>query len=157
MDDSDLPVDDELLARLAKITKVVDPVPPSSYELGHASYGLLHIDDELAALVADSALDASAVRSQDSDVRLLSFEGKAAGLEIQVSPGRSASTLLGQLVPSDHHPGAVAHLETPGGALASTPVDEDSRFEFDHVPHMLVRVRVERPGRAALSTGWLEI
>jgi hypothetical protein len=158
MDDPEIPEGHaELLARLGEIAKVIDPVPASAYELGRASFGLLRIDDELAALVADSALDTSAVRAQEMAVRLLSFEGEGIALEIQVSPDRSANTLLGQLLPSDQVPDATAHLETPGGALASTPVDDDGRFEFDHVPSMLVRIRVERPDRAAFSTGWLDI
>jgi hypothetical protein len=154
--DRPLEDDERLISRLAALARQADPPPPDLYELGRATFQLYRIDDELAELVADSWLDSHAVRAGTSEVRLLSFEGPGASLEIQLTGGGATRSVLGQLVgPPGSGPGR-AFLHQPDGSPAqASAVDEYGRFEFPEAPAGLFRIRVEPAGSPAISTGWL--
>lgn len=96
IDFSDLD-DDALLARLASVTRRVDPVPAGVAAAARDSFDWRDLDRELAELVFDSAVDRdlAGVRSDD-DSRQLTFEGAGLAVEMEVSAGRG---LVGQIVP----------------------------------------------------------
>jgi hypothetical protein len=158
MNDSTRFSDDEaMLARLRSIAQEVDPVPEHFYELGHEVFSLQRIDDELAELVADSRVDAQAVRATvTAAIRMLSFHCRVMTIEIQVTREGGVTSVLGQLmrdVPQDGR----ADLESTGGALSSAPIEAGDRFEFSEVPATMVRFRIETPGSAAVTTTWVEL
>ena len=76
--------DDELLARLRNAANELDPVPEHVLAAARAAITTRRLDEELAELIADSALVESAVRAAGGEVRLLSFEAADVSLELQV-------------------------------------------------------------------------
>lgn len=149
--------DGQMLARLASIAREVDPAPQLTFDIGRAAYSLHRLDDELALLVADSRTEAGAVRSQASEVRLMSFQSPGVSVEIEVSREPSRSTAIGQLVPADSGEGGRVHLETPIGTLSTVRIDSEGRFEFPEVAESLVRFRVEADGVRSVTTCWVEL
>jgi hypothetical protein len=158
MDDADLSVDEQaLLARLADIAKVVDPPDASAYQLGHAAYEFFHLEDELAELVADSDMAGSVVRGLDTGVRLLSYETGRLTLELQLSDDGYGRSVLGQVTGQTDPSGGVAHLELSSGAVTTSPVDGEGRFEFGDIAPVLGRIRVELLQLPPVTTSWFEL
>lgn len=149
--------DERLLDLLGGIAQQVDPAPPLAYELGHETFALHRIDDELAELVADSLLDAHAVRATASDVRLLSFQGPGLIVEVQVSHADARYSVIGVLERSASGDGGRAYLETPDGASSSVLIDADDRFEFEDVRQSLVRFRIAIQGHVDVTTAWVRL
>jgi hypothetical protein len=149
--------DAQLLSRLVGIAREIDPAPELAYELGRSAFSLQRLDDELALLVADSRLDAGAVRSVASEVRLMSFQSPGVSVEIEVSRASSRNSAIGQLVPAESAEGGYVHLETPIGTLSTVRIDSAGRFEFPEVAESLVRFRVEAVGAKSVTTCWVEI
>ncbi len=148
--------DERLISRLAALAREADPAPPDLYELGRATFQLHRIDDELAELVADSWLDSRAVRAGTADVRLLSFEGPGASLELQITGDGATRSVLGQLLGPPGSRSGRAFLHRPDVAAAqSSAVDEYGRFQFPKAPASLFRIRVEPAGWPSISTAWL--
>lgn len=150
--------DEQLLAELGAIARQVDPPPAMLYEMGHQVYQLYRVDDELAELVADSWLDSPAVRAVASDIRLLSFEGPGASIEIEIAREGATLSILGQLTRSVFEPvRGRAFLEFRSGQTVSTGIDGDGRFEFTTLPTPLARFRIETPGAPTVITAWTNL
>ncbi len=149
--------DEVLLARLGAIAQEVDPPPELAYAVGREVFRLYRIDDELADLVADSRLEAAAVRATVADIRLLSFHCAGISIEVQISREGTTNAVLGQLVREVPADGGRAYLETPAGPVSSAPIDSDDRFEFRDVPASLVRFRIEGTVGPDITTAWVEL
>jgi hypothetical protein len=147
--------DQGLLARLGGVARAADGPPELAYDLGRGALAWRNVDSELAQLVADSALETSTVRSAGSDTRLLSFETGDMTIEVQVSVRQGQRSLLGQVIPEPAAEGGVARVETSAGPASSAPLDQVGRFEIDDVPGELLRIRIEAPGGAAVTTAWV--
>ncbi|MBL6278392.1 hypothetical protein JMF97_19720 [Micromonospora fiedleri] len=156
--------DDRLLAPLGELIRAADPPPAMAVELAKQSFGLRRVDTELAALVADSALDpvGSAIRAGEQGTlpRLLTFEVEGPddtpqAVEVEVSGSGPYRRLLGQL-----HPPGAARIEVrqPGGdAAAAVDADDQGRFVVAEVAVGLMRLTWHRPGRGAIATAWVRL
>lgn len=144
--------DDELAAVLTRALQETDPVPPHILEAARAAWTWRTIDEELAALVFDSATDAL-VGTRDRDaVRQLTF--RAGDLEIElmlVDP--VARRIVGQLVPSQATTVRLQHAEA--GVVAEHQADRLGRFTFDGVPAGPVRITVGGSEGGPVSTDWM--
>ncbi|PMR60338.1 hypothetical protein C1A38_14850 [Verrucosispora sp. ts21] len=156
--------DDPLLAPLGELIRAADAPPAMAVELAKQSFGLRQVDTELAALVADSAMDpvGTAVRvgEQGTLPRLLTFEVEGPddtpqAVEVEVSGSGRYRRLLGQL-----HPPGAARIEVrqPGGdAVDPVDADEQGRFVVAAVGVGLIRLTWHRPGRHAIATAWFRL
>jgi len=150
------PDDHELLARLGRIARTVDPVPPLVYEMARAALAFGNIDGELAALVNDSTQEMAPVRGPVLDARLLEFSSRDLDIDLQVSAENGRRSLIGQV--HSVLPGGVASLvvEASSGERSSpTLVDADGRFAFDVVPSGSIRLRCEHPDGSSVVTPWI--
>lgn len=148
--------DRDLLVELGRVSAAADPVPAHVLEAARAVFALRDLDSELARLVEDTMLTAAGVRSGGSDTRLLTFETDDLAIELQVSPTPGGVSLLGQVVPAPAE-GASVRLESAAGVLGTAEVDELGGFRFPEVAPALVRLHVEVPGAAGVSTPWQQL
>lgn len=143
--------DDELFAELATALTEAD-VPPAVRDAGRLAWLWRDLDQELAALVYDSALDAEvgALTRAAGVPRILVFRAGGLSVELELVNERVA----GQIVPPG--PGQIEAL-SPTGDTRRAPVDEAGRFELSDVPDGLVRLRLRTPDHAKLVIGWLHL
>lgn len=146
--------DQQWLLHMGSVAGAIDPPPPLLLELGRAAFSLRRVDAELIELVDDSADELVGVRGATSQERLLSFEGRAVSLDLQVTVEAGHVRLIGQVVPVPAG-GAVVHVESPDRPVASTDVDTVGGFAIDEVPEGLLRLRIERGGEVAVTTAWI--
>ncbi|WP_341716384.1 hypothetical protein QQG74_20495 [Micromonospora sp. FIMYZ51] len=158
--------DDRLLVPLGELIRAEDAPPAAAVELAKQSFGLRQVDTELAALVADSAVDAvgTAVRAGAGETlpRLLTFEfegpsgtGAPQAVEVEVSGSGRYRRLLGQL-----HPPGAARIEVrqpEGDAARQVDADDQGRFVVAAVGVGLMRLTWHRPGRNAITTAWVRL
>jgi hypothetical protein len=163
--------DEELLLLLGEVLERVDP-PPSW--LVSASERLYDVRDaELAALIADSSVDAAgtAVRSAGTVTpRLLTFEAADFAVEVEVEPASAGSpagsSSVGHVVRGQVVPRQELRIQlvsrTAGGDLAlhrhdEVTTDAHGRFEVDGVPPGPFRLVCRRPGQQPVATAWVVI
>ncbi len=145
-----LDTDDELLALLASALLAAEPVPQSVRVAARAAFTWRSIDEELAALVADSWERPSVgVRTVDQDERELTFRAPAAEVELLVTGGDSAR-VVGQVTAPG--PG-MAKIEHADGSAEVVPIDVLGRFALPLLSPGPVRVVLDLPG-ASLATSW---
>jgi hypothetical protein len=151
----DTPQDDALLARLRRVAGEADPPPPLAYDLARAAFSLRDLDAELAVLTLDSAepgQELAGVRGSD-EIRLLSYEAQAVGVELQVVTHGDRRSLTGQVV--GPLPESVV-VETDTEAHVVRP-DESGVFDLDDLPSGRVRVRLDVSGGVTVSTPWVAL
>jgi hypothetical protein len=115
--------DDRLMAEL-RLLEASEPISELSLELARAAFDMRTMDVELAALVADSALVAGAVRAEGQP-RMLSFEGAELGIELEITESGAGRVLAGHLVPPK---AAAVELLRPDGERTTVQADERGRF-----------------------------
>lgn len=163
--------DEELLLLLGEAFERVDPVPSWLVSASERLYDVrdTELDAELAALIADSSVDAAgtAVRSAGTmSPRLLTFEAADFAVEIEVEPSPGGSGTLGSVVRGQVVPRQELRIQlvsrTAGGDLALDRRDEvvtdaHGRFEVDAVPPGPFRLVCRRPGQQPVATAWVVI
>jgi hypothetical protein len=143
------PDDDALQDLLGVALREADPVPEHVLAAARGAWTWRTIDQELAALVFDSATELTGVRDRDA-ARQLTFQ--APGLEIEVMVADpSTRRLVGQLVPAQ--PATVVLAGT--GASLEQEADRFGRFSFDVVPAGPVRISVTAPDGSTIATDWV--
>jgi len=143
--------DDQLLARLARMARRLDPVPEAVAEGARDSFTWRTIDAELAELVYDSRGDRelAGVRSAESS-RQLTFQGPELTVEVELS---AEGALVGQLVPPQ---AATVEVRQAGAASRVVTADRLGRFAAGVLAHGPVSLLCRRgPGRPAVATAWL--
>lgn len=122
--------DDELMALLGEAVAESDAVSDRRMNAAKAAFAWRNIDDELAELLHDSALEpGAAVRSGSHDEpRSLSFSSRGLALEVEVD----GTVLMGQVLDADLA-GAVVRLQRTGVADREVDVDSAGFFRFDDV------------------------
>lgn len=151
----DTPEDDALLARMRRVVGETDPPPPLAYDLARAAFSLRDLDAELAVLTLDSAepgQELAGVRG-GNEVRLLSYEAQAVGVELQVVLHGDRCSVTGQVV--GPLPESVV-VETDTESHAVRP-DESGVFALDDLPSGRVRVRLDVSGGVTVSTPWVAL
>jgi hypothetical protein len=140
-----------------------DGPPPYAVELAKLSFGLRTVDAELAALVADSGVDADAVAVRagepDDGSRLLTFEvgdpaaaGQTAAVEVEISGVGRHRRLLGQL-----HPPVPATIEVRQPAAPgprTVDADELGRFLVEEMAAGPFSLTCHRAGLRPVVTAW---
>jgi hypothetical protein len=136
--------DERLLARLRDVAAEYDPVPADVLAAARAALTTRRLDEELAALVADSALADAGVRAARPEVRLLTFEAADVSLELQVEYRDDRVSVRGLVT------GAAgdAVVEVAGERHA-VPIDE-GWFAVTGLPRGATRVSV-----AGTTTSWV--
>lgn len=144
------PDDDTLLELLGAALQAGDPVPEHVLAAARGAVAWRTIDQDLADLVFDSAVELTGVRDRDA-ARQLTF--RAADLEIELMVVDPLSRrLVGQLVP------ARATSVTLESTAESVTQESDSygRFTFDTVADGPVRLAVDgADGHADVLTDWV--
>jgi hypothetical protein len=138
--------DDELLARLRNAANELDPVPEHVLAAARAAITTRRLDEELAELIADSALVDGAVRAAGSEVRLLSFEAADVSLELQVEYRGDEVSVRGLVTGTAGE--AVVEV---AGTRHAVPID-DGWFAVTGLPRGATRVSV--PG---VVTSWVRL
>jgi hypothetical protein len=144
------PTDDELLARLGRELLARDPAPETLHAAARDAFGLGRLGDELAELVADSALAASGARG-GHDARLLSFRVDDLEAEVELRGGTGGTFDLTGVVSA-----AVCQVtvETPDGSQ-DVPVDELGRIRAAGVAGRMLRLALRRESGRTATTRWV--
>src|SRR3954447_24325503 len=144
--------DDELMERLRRIANDVDGPPELVTESARAAFSTRRLDAELAELVEDSQLTASAtVRLAQPGPRLLSFATGDVTLELQVEQVRDRLALRGVAVGTQGD----AEVETLTAEVHRAAIDDQGWFTVEALPVETLRVRVETAGGSSVTTGWI--
>jgi hypothetical protein len=142
--------DDRLLDELRTAVRQAGSPTPAMKAAGYAAFAWWTIDAELAALTDEVVGDEVAtVRGPSAPPRTLLFTGTQVSVELE----RSATSLIGQLVPPAS--GEVTLLG-PDGELAVADADEVGGFHFQSPPTGLVRLRC-RTSSGVLLTDWFRL
>lgn len=150
--------DDQLMALLDEAVKEADAVPDRRREAARAALTWRSVDDELAELLHDSALDAgAAVRSASAPgPRSLAFGRSGLTLEVEVD----GDQVLGEVIASGDAAAAEGlasvTLQRPETPDVTTTVDAAGFFRFAGVETGAVRFVVERGGWS-LTTPWVTL
>ncbi len=144
--------DDELMEQLRRIAGELDAVPELVTESAQAAFSTRRLDDELAELLYDSyAGTAADVRGVQAGPRLLSFGDGDVSLELQIE------TVDGRLAVHGVATGTIgdATVEAAGTGRYAAAVDEQGWFRVDGLPVGPLRVRVQAPNDATITTSWI--
>lgn len=142
--------DDELLTELRAAVAEADLVTDRQREAARAAFTWRTVDEELAELLHDSALEAGlAVRSGGDDVRTLSFASGALTLEIEID---------GELVMGQVTGGSAQHvvLQRTGAEDRQVNVDSSGFFRISDVASGPVRFVVS-VGDFTLTSPWVAL
>jgi len=140
--------DDEMLELLGRALRTAEPVPDRIVHAARGAWTWRTIDEELAELVFDSAVESSGVRSEDT-ARQLTFRAPGVEIEVMVIEG-GGRRLVGQLVPPQV---ATVLLATDDGVVEQS-ADALGRFTFDSHGPGPVRLTVRTDG-GSVSTEWV--
>jgi hypothetical protein len=142
--------DDGLLDLLGHALRVTDPVPDHVLAAAKGAVAWRTIDQDLAELVFDSALEATGVRDRDI-ARQLTF--RADDLEVEVMlVDTEPRRLVGQVVPAT---ATTVRLESTA-EVAEQESDKYGRFTFDQVATGPVRISIGGgDGRPGVLTDWV--
>lgn len=149
--------DDALMALLGDAVAENDAVSERRRQAARAAFTWRSVDDELAELLHDSALDAgAAVRSSATGPRSLAFGRSGLTIEVEVD----GDQLLGEVVTTgsagDGDAAATVTLQRPGADDEVVTVDAAGFFRFSGVGSGAVRFVVERGGWS-LTTPWVNL
>lgn len=148
--------DDDLIARLRRVSAAADPVPEHVRRAAAAAIAFRDPDAALADLVADSATGVGyeTVRAEPGSGHLLSYELDGVRAELEVTATGDGPVLTGQLI--DAGP-AGCELETAGRERRPVPVDEYGRFLLTEVPAGPARLRFASPSGRVIVTPWFRL
>jgi hypothetical protein len=148
--------DDILMTRLRDLLGPIEAPPPEFVELAKRVFELRTVDAELAALIADSDVEAGAVAVRGSaETRLLTFESAGLAIEIEVSGTGRSRRVLGQLVPPG--PGTIEARQPSVAGARSVEVDDRGWFVLDDVRPEPLSLTCRRSGAAPVITEWCGI
>lgn len=148
--------EDDLEARLRAIAAEAEPPPEHVLDAARAAFALRDLDAELAALVADSAVDAPAVltRAVVSDVRMLSFECGSVTVELDVEsdPGTHLLRLSGLAV------GAIGEVVVVRSeSRAAVEISADGRFTAEGIEPGPMRLELTSADGRRVTTSWITL
>ncbi len=149
--------DDALMALLDEAVKEADAVPDRRREAARAAFTWRSVDDELAELLHDSALDAgAAVRSSAGAPRSLAFGRSGLTLEIEVDGDQVLGEVIASGVAMEAEGLTSVTLQRPEAPDVTTTVDGAGFFRFAGVGTGAARFVVERGGWS-LTTPWVTL
>lgn len=138
--------DAELLADLARLYDLVDPVPAGLVDRVGFTLTLANLEIELASL-SQELREPVGARGVET-ARTITFSGDTLSIMLTTTPtGRDSFRVDGWLAPG----GSLRVELRCGGASRHTDADEDGRFEFEAVPKGLMQVVVHPTETCALQ------
>lgn len=141
--------DDALMQDVAAAFADADAPPAAAIDAAKAVFTWRTIDEELAQLVFDSAVDELVgVRSADT-ARQMTFRSPAINIEITLM-NEGSRRLVGQVDPPSVGTVELRHGDTV--LLAET--DDIGRFMFDGIPTGPLSLRCALPDGTAITTEW---
>ncbi len=138
----------EIEAILGKALAAPREIPPEWREAARAAYTWRTVDEELLALVHDSAADGVAAVRGEAEARTLAFSGGGLTLEVELADRR----IEGQL---DGDGAGEVIFEHVDGRSRSTTIDESGFFTLTGEDHGLVRFAVRADAGGRLVTEWI--
>jgi hypothetical protein len=143
--------DDALLADLRRIAAIVDGPPPLLASSSSASFAFGRLDDELARLVQDTALQPVGSRSDD-EPRMIAFAADEITVDVEVTGGRDDHRLTGVVA------GQVSDLAVQT-QVASYPVevDEQGRFRAAQLEGTMLRLTMATSSGRGVTTPWVHL
>lgn len=142
--------DDELLELVGRALRATEPVPPHVIDGAKAAWTWRTIDQELAELVFDSAVETAGVRSEDT-ARQLTFRSPGVEIEVMVTDDASRR-VVGQLVPPGDHAVRLVIDDT----VREATTDHLGRFSFESVGIGPVKLVVlDGEGHPLVTTEWV--
>lgn len=156
MNDWDRMTDDELMAALGEAVAEGESVSTRRRDAARAAFAWRTIDEELAELLHDSALEAgAAVRSAVAEPRTLSFRKEAVTVEIEVDGDDVLGEIIGDPAAGDgSREPTVVKLQRPGAAERSAIADVSGFFRFEHVESGPARFVVVTRSGWSVTTPW---
>lgn len=149
--------DDELMALLGQAVADADAVSERRRAAARAAFTWRSVDEELAELLHDSALDAgAAVRSTADGPRSLAFGRGGLTLEVEVAGDRLLVEVGAEGAAADAEGPAVVRLQRPDAADVVETADPAGFLRFAEVGPGAVRFVVERGGWS-LTTPWVTL
>jgi hypothetical protein len=147
---ADAELEDELRQAAARF----DPVPREVLERAVAAFTWRTIDDDLAELVFDSLIDrdgAALVRGRH-EPRLLTFQGGAMSIEVEITRTRVSCRLIGQLIPPRPATVEIRHRD----GTNTIDADDLGRFTTEVLAVGPISLRC-RTDEACVVTDWVSI
>ena len=143
--------DDALLADQRRIAAIVDAPPPLLASSSSASFAFGRLDDELARLVQDTAVESVGSRSDD-EPRMIAFAADEITVDVEVSGGPDARRLTGVV------DGQVTELAVQT-QVATYPVevDEQGRFRAGQLEGSLLRLTMATSSGRGVTTPWVHL
>jgi hypothetical protein len=137
-----------LLREVGELLHGEAAVPQRARQLAYEAIDLRFLTDELAALVADSAVDdRSLVGARGAGPRVLTFEAASLTIEVRVDVAGRMRRLVGQLDP----PGALDLEVTVAEHRVNVTADERGRFVVESLPAGSLTLRVQSPSVGTAS------
>jgi len=142
--------DDDLLALVGRALRAAEPVPDRVIQGAKAAWTWRTIDQELAELVFDSAVETAGVRSETT-ARQLTFRSPGVEIEVMVAD-ETSRRVVGQLIPPAE---CTVQLVTDDTVIEEQS-DRLGRFTFAAVaPGPVKLVVVDEVGRHLVTTEWV--
>lgn len=148
--------DETLLGYLRQALLGQQPPPAGVIALAKASFGLRHLDAELAALVADSLDDVTGPRVRTVGApRMVSFESADLTVEVELAPTGTGWRLIGQLDPPE--PVRIELRRPTGVSPVSVNADRRGRFALDVAESGPISLLCHRLDRRPVVTTWVNL
>ena len=142
--------DDQLLDLVGRALRAAEPVPDRVVDGAKAAWTWRTIDEELAEIVFDSAVETAGVRSENT-ARQLTFRSPGVEIEVMVADDTSRR-VVGQLIP----PGECTVQLVTDDTVIEEQSDRLGRFTFAAVaPGPVKLVVVDENGRHLVTTEWV--
>ena len=149
--------DDELMVALAEAVAEERDVDERRREAARAAFTWRTVDEELAELLHDSALDAgAAVRSSGDGPRALSFGRSGLALEVEVDGEQVMGQVIGEGAAAEETAPATVTLRRPDAEDAVVRADASGFFRLSGVGPGPARFVVEKAGWS-LTTPWVTL
>jgi hypothetical protein len=145
------PADVSLLADLRRIAGIVDAPPPLLVSSSRAAFAFGRLDDELARVVQDTAVQPVGSRGVD-DPRMIAFAADEITVDVEVTGGPDDHRLTGVV------DGEITRLgvQTPA-ATHPVEVDEQGRFRAAHLEGSLLRLTLTTRAGRGVTTPWVRL
>ncbi|MEV5000647.1 hypothetical protein [Nocardioides sp. LML1-1-1.1] len=149
--------DDELMALLGQAVADAEAVPERRRDAARAAFTWRSVDEELAELLHDSALDAgAAVRSAADGPRSLAFGRSGLTLEVEVEGDRLLAEVVAEGDAAAGEGPATVTLQRPGADDVVESTDTAGFVRFAGVGAGAARFVVARGGWS-LTTPWVTL
>jgi hypothetical protein len=144
---------DELMAALRSAVHRLEPVPDEVVAAAKGSYVWRTIDDELAALTADTLTESALAGVRGQGNRSVTFALHDIVVELEITDRPMGVALTGQVIADDVDS---VQLQSPM-LTTDVPVDALGRFRVDVPVPGPVRLRCRLGGERIVTTEWVSV